>query len=184
MSDIKKLSRLNVTRNTRTLSLFSKLRHVMVAKGNNSETMFSLNYIQVKANRICASDGHCLCVADFPDGHNLIEGYYLPLKSTKTMIDIIRDPDFKGDFPDVDNLIAIDQGKCNSHELRCAQTDMGTLSGNYTEIVRKMNQSNTFSIDLFTKFAGLDRVEIPKDENCMLRFYGKEITAYIMPINI
>lgn len=150
----------------------------------NVISKYKLNYIQIKDGRLAVSDGVCLCVVDIPEHYSLEDGYYLPLVSTKTQIDIIRDYGFDGEYPDVDKILSINQGDSVDHVFKCCQKEESNLSGNYTEVVRRMHDENTLSISLFKKFLDFDYVEVPKYKNCMLKFHSSGVVAVLMPINI
>jgi hypothetical protein len=178
-----KKSRLTIQK-TKGNRFFFGLHAVMKSRAADNESTYKLNYIQVKDGKISASNGHCLCVVDIPEKYNLEEGYYLPLRNTKTQIDIIRDPDFVGEFPDVESILKMDQGEIVKHDLKsCSHLD-SVISGSYTEVVRLMSSNNALSIKLFKKFVDFDYVEIPKTEHRMLKFHSPGVVGFVMTMMI
>lgn len=141
-----------------------------------------MEYIKIEDNRIMASNGHLLTIADLPSGI-YSPGFYVVVKNTKSIIDLIMDNDCAGEFPNVKNII--DAEYLNQKDLMLSGYSRSSagLTENWTKIIRNMADNVTLDFDLFKTIDGAEKVVISGAEQPIV-FHGQNFKTYMMPMHI
>lgn len=163
---------------------FDAMRQIAASKAKDEfQSQFILNYIKVEKDRVAASDGHMLTVAEIPaDAYH--PGYYIVVKNTAGRIDFIKDYDVVGEFPDIDKLMSLDVGE--TKEISLLWSDRGdsthNLTQNWTNIIRALPDNATIDFRLFARVKNAESIILPLKGKNIMQMVGLGFKTFIMPM--